>query len=191
MSGLRVGVDGGCLWIWGSRYEICVAHACQDEKSSYALIASYKYLTSMNALTKKQVDAANKRRRRAIKYLLEEIRPIPFTEEEIQAAISNLKENGCEVDYYSIFNKIKLPHEPERAPLPPLSVKERKRRQRQREQQEIDTERPQQTTTAASSSSEKEGGKDVSVPERTEPPSRTKVKSEKGTLANISIFHAS
>ena len=94
MSGLRVGVDGGCLWIWGSRYEICVAHACQDEKSSYALIASYKYLTSMNALTKKQVDAANKRRRRAIKYLLEEIRPIPFTEEEIQAAVSNLKENG-------------------------------------------------------------------------------------------------
>jgi hypothetical protein len=151
----------------------------------------------MNALTKQQVDAANKRRRRAVKYLLEEIRPIPFTEEEIQAAISNLKENGCEVDYYSIFNKIKLPHEPERAPLPPLSVKERKRRQRQREQQEIDTERPQQTTTAASSSSssvavtKKEGGKDVSVPERTEAPSRTKVKSEKGTLANISIFHAS
>ena len=82
----------------------------------------------------REAETARKRRRRAVKYLLEEIRQVAFTEEQIKAAISESTACGSAVDYFSIFNKIKLPDEPERAPLPPLSARDRKRLERQRKE---------------------------------------------------------
>ncbi len=56
-----------------------------------------------------------------------------FTETEGMNAVAELLEAaGVAVDYYSIFNKVKLPTEPEWHPQGPLSEAEKKRLQRLR-----------------------------------------------------------
>ena len=92
-------------------------------------------LSTQKEVAAKQAEAARKRRRRAVKYLLEEIRPVAFTEEQIKTAVNELTACGCEVNYFTIFNKIRLPDEPARTVLPAMSAKERKRLQRLRKQQ--------------------------------------------------------
>ena len=82
--------------------------------------------------------AAYAAKKRGIQYVLNEdmsTRPhgaSAFTETEVMNAVAELEAAGVAVDYYSIFNKVKLPTEPERHPQGPLSEAEKKRLQRLR-----------------------------------------------------------
>jgi hypothetical protein len=97
----------------------------------------------MNSSEAKTEDALRLQRKRAIEALLNEVaRPVPFTLDQINAGIATLERDGKEISYFSIYNTIKNPEEPEMIKQEPMTAAERKRLQRLREKAKIGAANP-------------------------------------------------